>query len=561
MAQKDFNILIGGEAGQGLQTVGEVFSRSIVRSGYHIFVTQTYESRVRGGHNTFAIRIGAEKVNAPRESIDLLMALNEETVRLHKGALTSGGRIVGAQSFELPDKDVLIKVPFADLSTKRFFNVVALGVSAAILGLDEGLVFQTLQDLFLKDHPQYAENNKKALAAAFRWAKKQSLKIERPSPNGNAPRRLVMNGHEAVAMGAISAGMKFCAFYPMSPSTSIPVTLVQWAKQMGLVVEQAEDEIAAINMAIGASYAGVPSLVPTSGGGFSLMVEAVSLAAISETPVVILLGQRPGPATGLATRTEQGELEFVLYSGHGEFPRAIFAPGTLEECFQLTRKAFALAEKYQGPIFILTDHFLADSYRDVLPFEVGDLPYVKPGVDPAAVKTPYLRYRITQDGISPRLLPGLSEHLVVADSHEHIENGHMTEDLTIRPKMNDKRLRKGKGLAAEVTPPGYQGDKDPDLLLVSWGSSKGAVEEATSLLRSKDNKTAALHFSQVWPMVPKHFLEHLQKAGEVVCVESNATGQLARVIRRETGFVIQKHVLRYDGLVLTPEYILRHLER
>jgi 2-oxoglutarate ferredoxin oxidoreductase subunit alpha len=330
---------------------------------------------------------------------------------------------------------------------------------------------------------------------------------------------------------------------------------------MDLVVEQAEDEIAAINLAIGASYAGVPSLVPTSGGGFALMVEAVSLAAVSETPVVIVIGQRPGPATGLATRTEQDELWFVLNAGHGEFPRAIFAPGKIEECFYLTRKALELAEEYQGPMFILTDHFLADSYQDMEPMDVTKLSSVRPGWDPSSVTAPYLRYRITKSGVSPRLLPGLSKHLVVADSHEHTEDGHMTENLSVRPKMVDKRLRKGEGIRSEVIAPDFQGDKKADLLFISWGSTKGAVEEAALQLRSRKKKVATLHFSQVWPMIPDQFVKHLEQSKRVICVESNATGQLAQLIRRETGFEIKDRISRYDGLVITPEYILTHLER
>jgi 2-oxoglutarate ferredoxin oxidoreductase subunit alpha len=261
----------------------------------------------------------------------------------------------------------------------------------------------------------------------------------------------------------------------------------------------------------------------------------------------------------LATRTEQGDLWFVLHAGHGEFPRAVFAPGTLEECFHLTRKAFELAEKYQGPMFVLTDHFFADSYRDMEPVDVSKLSFVRPPGDPSSVKTPYLRYRITKKGISPRLLPGLSKHLVVADSHEHTEDGHLTENLSIRPKMVDKRLRKGDGIRSEVIPPDFQGDGKPEMLLISWGSTKGAAEEAAIQWRSRKKRVATLHFSQVWPIVPDQFVRVLEQSKEVICVESNATGQLAQLIRRETGFVIRKRVLRYDGLPITPEYILSHL--
>jgi 2-oxoglutarate ferredoxin oxidoreductase subunit alpha len=280
---------------------------------------------------------------------------------------------------------------------------------------------------------------------------------------------------------------------------------------------------------------------------------------VSETPLVIVIGQRPGPATGLATRTEQGDLWFVLHAGHGEFPRPVFAPGTIEECFNLTRKAFELAEKFQGRAFVLTDHFLADSYRDMDPVDVSSLSSVKTGSAPSSVAVPYLRYRITESGVSPRLLPGLSEHLVVADSHEHTEDGHMTENLSIRPKMVDKRLRKEEGIRSEVVPPSFKGDEKPDLLLLSWGSTQGAAEEAAAQWRHGNRKAATLHFSQVWPMIPDQFMKHLKQAKRVVGVEGNATGQLAQLIHRETGFVIQERILRYDGLPITPEYILNHL--
>ncbi len=556
MENQSMNILIGGEAGQGLQTIGHILAKSIVRSGFSIHVTQTYESRVRGGHNTFSIRMGTKKVLAPQETIDILIALNEETVEIHQKELSPNGVIIGNSVWKEKGKN-WIGVPFKEFGGERYWNTASVGVSTILIGLDEKVVVKTIEDNIGREQ---FEENRKVLEASYHWMKGQDYKWQKLPSVQNPPRRLMMNSHEAVALGAISAGMKFCSFYPMSPSTSVAQTLINCAKEMSLIVEQAEDEIAAINMAIGASYAGVPSLVPTSGGGFALMVEAVSLVAISETPIVIVIGQRPGPATGLATRTEQGELWFVLHAGHGEFPRAIFTPGTLEECFFLTRKAFELAEKYQGPMFILTDHFLADSYRDLEPIDVKNLSFVQPGVDPSSLKTPYFRYQITESGVSPRLLPGLSSHLVVADSHEHTEDGHYTENLSIRPKMVDKRLRKGDGIRSEVIPPEYQGDEEPEILFISWGSSKGSVEEAGSQLKSHGKKVGTLHFSQVWPMVPDQFMRRLKEARQVICVESNATGQLAQLIRRETGFLIEKRVLRYDGLALTPGYILRNLK-
>jgi len=301
-------------------------------------------------------------------------------------------------------------------------------------------------------------------------------------------------------------------------------------------------------------------MVATSGGGFALMVEGVSLAAMTETPVVVVVAQRPAPATGLPTRTEQGDLEFVLHSGHGEFPRAIFAPGTIEECFHLTRSALELAERYQGPMFLLTDQFLADSYRAVMPFGVENLIPVC-ALAEVVGSSPYLRFAITESGASPRLFPGITENLVVADSDEHTEDGHITEDLSVRRQMVEKRLRKGEWIRAEVISPEMEGEENPDLLLVSWGSSKGAAQEAASHMKSNGEKVATLHFSQVWPLVPEQFMSHLESARQVVSIEGNAFGQLGRLIRRETGFYIKKKLLRYDGLPVTPESILQELSR
>ena len=558
MGKTDLNVLIGGEAGQGLVTIGDLLAKSLVRAGYSIVVTQSYHSRIRGGHNTYALRVSSKGIVAPRESVDLLIALNEETVNLHQAEVVDGGLILADEAHGTGGQGFLL-VPYMQLSEERFANVAALGIVSLLLGLDRELVAQTLYDVFGKKDPGVAEKNRQTLADAHNWCEQQELSFPRLPPVADPGRRLVMHGNEAIAMGALSAGVKFCFFYPMTPATSIALNLAAQAARMGLIVEQAEDEIAAINMAIGASFAGVPTIVPTSGGGFALMTEAVSLAGMSETPVVIVVAQRPGPATGLPTRTEQADLEFVLHSGHGEFPRAIFSPGTVEECFWLTRKAFEIAAKFQGPTFILTDQFLADSYRAVIPFDLDTLKPIDPGVETDASDLPYRRYTTTTSGISPRLVPGMTKHLVVAGSDEHPVDGHLTEDLNIRKQMVEKRLRKGQGIINEVIPPELKGDERPDLLLVTWGSSIGSVLEAAVKLRNKSTRVATLHFSQVWPLVPDQFLGHLETAAEVICVEGNAFGQLARLIRRETGFNSHRRVLRYDGLPITPEYIIREL--
>lgn len=554
------NIVIGGEAGQGLVTVGGLLTKVLVRRGYNIVVSQSYQSRIRGGHNTYALRVSSSPIHATQDNIDILVALNAETVKLHTQELSPNGIIIADASHEIDDelcKKHCLRIPYKELASPKVENIVALGVITSLLGLNENNVSLILEETFKKKGEEVIEENKKALRNAILWTQKQNASFEKLPSIKDAPARLAMNGNDAIALGALSAGIKFYSFYPMTPSTSIGLNLAAAAKKAGVVVEQAEDEISAINMAIGASFAGAPSMVATSGGGFALMVEGVSLAGMTETPIVIVLGQRPAPATGLPTRTEQADLEFVLYSGHGEFPRAIFAPGSIEECFHLTRKAFELADKYQSPIFILTDQFLADSYRAVEPFDVENLAPFK--IENIQTSSPYRRYEFTDSGVSPRLIPGLSENLVVVDSDEHTEEGHITEDLNIRKKMVEKRLKKFEGIKKEILAPYYDGDINPDLLFVTWGSNKGAVAEVLQKLKDNGKKCAMLHFAQVWPLLSKNFLPYLEKAKEVISIEGNATGQFANLIRKETGFEINKRILRYDGLEITPEFILSKL--
>lgn len=286
------------------------------------------------------------------------------------------------------------------------------------------------------------------------------------------------------------------------------------------------------------------------------MVEGVSLAAVSETPLVTAVVQRPGPATGMATRTEQADLNLVLYAGHGEFPRAIFAPATVEECFYLTHRAFDLAEQYQTPMFILSDQFLADSYQSVDVFDLDALPDIaKPML---TVGGGYKRYELTEDGVSPRLVPGFCETLVRGDSHEHDENGRITEDGENRIRQNSKRLVKGCGLWQDVIGPDYYGEKGADLVLLCWGTTLGACLEAAEQV--DNHSVGVLHFKQVYPLREEQFMEFLEEAGEVVAVEGNATGQFARFLAQETGFRVGAYVLRFDGRIMTPQYVLRGLE-
>jgi 2-oxoglutarate ferredoxin oxidoreductase subunit alpha len=364
---------------------------------------------------------------------------------------------------------------------------------------------------------------------------------------------MLITGLHAIGMGAIISGCKFYSAYPMSPSTGIMEYLASRAEEDKLVVEQAEDEIAAINMAIGASFAGVRAMTGTSGGGFSLMVEGLSLAGMTETPLVIAEMQRPGPATGLPTRTEQSDLLFILNAGHGEFPRVIFEPGTPNQAFYLTNRAFELAEKYQIPVFIQSDQYLAESEWTYENFDLENLIYNDyrmrekdlEGVDI------YKRYKYSDTGISLLAVPGESgKHLVVADSDEHDEEGHIIEDSETRIKMVQKRLLKKLPLIKkEIEAPLLYGDSSPKIVFVGHGSTYGVIKEVVDTI-SKDRKVAMMHFSQIYPFSERDrfdYVETLENADITICIENNATGQFARLMREETGFEFTHQITKYDG--------------
>ena len=558
--QKRLQVRIGGEAGQGLETVGQMLAKTLTRSGYGVLTTQSAMSRIRGGHNYFSVYFGIDQPLAPGGKVDLLAAFTQETVDLHQDQIGEQGLLLLGEGMDAQGIERFLQIPFSELVEEKIvYNVLALGVLGGLLQLDNEVVDSVVRDTLGSRHEELLEKNLQALQKGREWLQSQKSDFKSLDKTSGQGDRMAVSGSQAMALGALAAGVNFCSFYPMSPATSIAINLVGHAESAGVVVEQAEDEIAAVNMAIGATFCGARSLVPTSGGGFALMGEGVSLAGMTETPLLIVLAQRPGPATGLPTRTEQGDLELALYSGHGEFPRAILAPGNHEECFSLSGQALHLAERYQSPVILLVDQYLVDSIASVPPFDLQEGSRFSSS---AADEKPdsYERFALTDTGVSPRLLPGTGKHLVVADSDEHTPDGHITEDHGVRVQMVEKRLKKLEGLQREIIAPSYDGPDSPDLLLVSWGSSRGALLESAHQLRDDGHSVATLHFSQVWPLNPEQFLDRLQQAGKVVSVESNATGQFARLIRRETGFSISEQVLRYDGLPLSTDFILERLE-
>jgi 2-oxoglutarate ferredoxin oxidoreductase subunit alpha len=566
----DFNFLAGGEAGQGIQSVGAILAKSLSYGGYHIFADQDYESRVRGGHNFFRVRVCDREMLALSENLDILIALNRETIDLHKDELKPGGVIIHdrEQTEFADDCTTCMDVPLNRLAmeaaqNKLMTNTVAVGATIRLTGYDFALLEAVLKKEFAKAGDKIVADNIQAARAGFDFAR-QHTNGQKLKPIDGAPRRMLLNGNESLSVGALAGGCKFVAGYPMTPSSSILEYIADKSLRYNVVMVHVEDEIAAINMAVGAGYAGARSMVATSGGGFALMVEGLALAGMTETPVVIVLGQRPGPATGLPTRTEQGELWFALHAGHGEFPRAVLAPATVAEAFPIAIKAFNLAEKYQTPVLILTDHHLASSYNTVPRFDLKQVKIERGALlsDEEVIKsTDYKRYQVTDSGISPRALPGQGKVLVVSDSDEHDEAGHIIENAATRIRLDEKRLRKLKGLQTEISAPLVKKMPKAELNLIGWGSSYGAIREAIELLQKEGIAANHVHLSEIWPFPTEAVTRALNNQAKSIVIESNATAQMASLIRRETGIKVSGNILRYDGRPISPKYIIDHLKK
>jgi len=563
----DLNILIGGAAGQGVHAITAPLAKTLVRQGCWVLFVQSYESRIRGGHLFNKIRVADRPLISSREGVDLLVALNQETVQLHQDKLAADGVLIydASKVKELPARGLKLALdPEALLPEKKAAEIaVNAGASGALLGLLQVPLMplmELLLEAFLAKGQEVVGWNHKAAAAGYRLAAGVRYGHSLAGSAPPASSRLLISGHEALALGALAAGLQFLSGYPMTPWSSVLNAVGQRAAKWGVVVEQAEDEIAAINMALGASYAGARALTGSSGGGFALMVEALSLAGCSETPLVIVEAQRPGPSTGLPTRTSQGDLSFVLSAGQDDFPRAVLAPGTPAQAFALTAKAFNLADRYQLPVFLITDQYLADTNFTC---EVADFPEsveVDRALETGPATGTYERYAITPDGISPRRLPGFGPELVVADSDEHTPDGHLTEDLAMRVKMHDKRLRKLTKLVTELNGITTYGSADAPLTLVCWGSSLGPVQEAVARLHEARTPARMVHLSELWPFPAGAVSKALRGSKKLVMVEMNATGQANRLLRQETGLTADHLVLKYDGTPFTPEDILRGME-
>ncbi|MHC4123504.1 MAG: 2-oxoacid:acceptor oxidoreductase subunit alpha [Planctomycetota bacterium] len=559
----DISIVLCGQAGQGIRTVESLLIKIVSLAGFNVFSTKEYMSRIRGGANSTQIRASSGRVCAFTNRIDIFIPLDT-------GAFEHVKKRISSDTIILADKSVLsdgagslpdfIDVPFnqtaLQIGNKVYSNLVAVGTICALLGIDIELIKGCVESFFLGKAGDVVERNIEAVIAGYNLGKdlQNTGKMNLGITAGDVIEDdILLNGSDAVALGAIAGGCNFISSYPMSPSTGVLVSLAKNAGDFGIIAEQAEDEIAAINMAIGAWYAGARAMVSTSGGGFALMTEGISLCGMLETPVVVHLAQRPGPATGLPTRTEQADLELALYAGHGEFSRIVLAPGDIQQAFYLTQKAFNLADKFQIPVIILTDQFLMDSYYNISSLNISGLKIEKHILE---TKENYARYELTKNGISPRGVPGFGKGLVAVDSDEHDEYGHITENLEMRVKMVNKRLKKKELIDAEIIQPELTGPDDYKILVVCWGSTRNTVIEAVSKLDRDD--ISVLHFQQVYPLHQKT-VEYLGRAKGFVIVENNATSQLGKLIKLYLGFDITKRILKYNGVAFAVEELQQQL--
>ncbi len=561
---EDISIVLCGEAGQGIETIEDILTKILKISKYNVFAVKEYMSRVRGGSNSTEIRISPKPIKAYVDRIDLLFALSSKSLDHLSNRISENTLIFGDKEI-LGDNQKVIDIELVKTSKKIgsniYANTVTAGLICGLFNVPEYELQKFIKQFFEKKGEKIVKKNLEAISEGYELAKKiveSGIKVKTKKSDElsrDMGKDILLSGKDAVSLGALAGGCNFIAGYPMSPATGILSFMSANSEEFEVIAEQSEDEISAINMAIGSWYCGGRGMTTTSGGGFALMEEGLSLAGMSETPLVVHIGQRPGPATGLPTRTEQADLDLALYAGHGEFARAILTPGSIEECFYLSKYSFSLADKFQIPVFILTDQYLLDSQHnmpslDQKKYEIKK--YVK------KTEKDYRRYEFTKNGISPRGIPGFGEGLVIQTGNEHDEIGHVAENATLRKKMVEKRLNEKINLLKnEVIYPELIGGKAYKFLLLGWGSTRNIVEEALKEL--KEPKLGFLHFKQVYPL-PREIMGYLVNAQKVLAIENNASGQFANLIKRETGFDIKYKILKYDGRPFSVEEVVKRIK-
>ncbi len=565
-----FAIGIGGAAGQGVATPGDILALLFSRRGLHLNAYNAYQSIIRGGHTFLTIRAGVDEVSNLGDGIDLLIPLNQDTMERHLRLLTDGGACIynsdtikagtaaeGVQLCPLPVSTL------ADITRNKVAqNTLALGAALSMMGVGFNVLEGVFQAQFGRKGEAVVNENVSIARAGYEYATANFKPFAKPLPMTDK-RYAVLSGNTALAMGGAAAGCKFYCAYPMSPSTGVLHWMAAHGRKAGILVRQVEDEIGVINMAIGAAHGGVRSMCATSGGGFALMTEGLGLSAMAEIPVVAINCMRAGPSTGVPTKTEQGDLWQALGAAFGDFPRVIAAPLDIGDCFTLMPEIFNLTDRFQCPGIVLCDLLLSEGRLSVDPKLLDFNPHIDRGemiTSNGEVHDEYLRYKITESGVSPRAIPGIPGFTHVVSSDEHEENGVLISDEYTnhakRRVMMDKRMRKVAGIEAAVVPPVLDGPADADVTLIGWGSTDGTIKEARAMLAEQGITTNQLQIRWIVPLHGDAILKILRGAKRTIMVENNYSGQFARYLRSETSFVADGHIRKYDGEPFMPHHIV-----
>jgi 2-oxoglutarate ferredoxin oxidoreductase subunit alpha len=567
-----FAVAIGGAAGQGVATPGDIFAKIFVRRGLHVNAYNAYQSIIRGGHTFLTIRTGKEEVKCFGDRIDLLIPLNQDSMDRHSGLMKSGSAVVYNGDTVKPcavhDGVQLCPLPVNQLSkasrSKVEQNTLALAASLQMMGVGFEPLAEILTEQFMRKGGKVVTENLDMARVGYDYATTHFQAFASPLPMHDM-QYAVLSGNIALAMGGAAAGVKFYCAYPMSPSTGVLHWMAAHAREAGIMVRQVEDEIGVINMAIGAAHAGARAMCATSGGGFALMTEGLGMSAMMETPVVVIDVQRAGPSTGVPTKTEQGDLWQMLGAGFGDFPRLIAAPTDILDCFKLVPEMHNLADRFQCPGIILSDLLLSEGRSSVDPKQLSFDTEINRGelitsTDPGNGDTIYNRYQITESGISPRAIPGVPGYTHTASTDEHDENGVLLSDEFTNPvkrrAMMEKRQRKVTGIETAVQPPVLKGEPGSAVTLIGWGSTDGVIREAVEILNDEGISTNHLQIRWLVPLNGEAIVNALRSSKYSIIVENNYSGQFARYLRSETSYVPNGYIRKYDGEPFMPHHIV-----
>ncbi|WP_404351566.1 2-oxoacid:acceptor oxidoreductase subunit alpha [Sutcliffiella horikoshii] len=562
---------VGGQQGEGIESTGEIFSIALNRLGYYLYGYRHFSSRIKGGHTNNKIRMSTTQVRSISDDLDILVAFDQETIDVNYHELREGGVVIADAKFKpsIPEdgKATLYAVPFTEIATELgtslMKNMVAVGASSAILDLDAESFREVVQEIFGRKGESIVEKNMDAIRAGVQFIKDQAENVETmqlAKADGN--KRLFMIGNDAIALGAVAAGSRFMPAYPITPASEIMEYLIKKLPKFGGTVIQTEDEIAACTMAIGANYAGVRTLTASAGPGLSLMMEAIGLSGMTETPLVVVDTQRGGPSTGLPTKIEQSDLMAMIYGTHGEIPKVVMAPSTVQEAFYDTIEAFNIAEEYQVPVILLTDLQLSLGKQSVEALDYKNIEIRRGKLDinqelPAADDKAYFkRYEVTEDGVSPRVLPGMKNGIHHVTGVEHEETGKPSEVAANRQAQMDKRLRKLNNLKFNTPVHVNAKHEEADVLLVGFNSTRGTIEEAMERLELDGVKANHAQVRLIHPFPTEEIAPLVKAAKKVIVVEYNATGQLANILKMNVGEHEKiRSLLKYDGDPFLPKEI------